>query len=584
MGAAPSRVALLYDDDAYVELLQPGKQSDPGAAMGLMGRQVAGKEFLDAYLTTGRWDELAAVVRNDASAASITDLWKTHPATRDGRRLRVVRQQAFLKEFFPTPPAPVLHVPYPPDARYAWARQHGGPGTFALSGLTHTICSQSVAQGICNLVTAPFEPYDVLVCISRAAVTMVRTLAATYAEHLRAMHGGNPGLRVRLEHIPLGVNIERYHPATPAERAASRRRLGVADDELVVLFVGRLSFHAKVHPYPIYDGVARAAQATGRKVHLILSGWAANQQIFKAFQEGAKVCAPGVRVNIVPGTHPDYRFAVWHAADVFTSLTDNIQETFSQVVIEAMASGLPVVATNWDGCKDQVVDGETGFLVPTYMLRDATANATARLLLDEVNYDQFLGECNQAVAVDLDAAAQAFTRLITDGDLRRRMGAAGREVAVKNWAWPHIVRAYEELWQSQEAERQARAAHQSGQRKSYSGPACYPAPEDSFASYPMAILGNNDRLVADPSYAPRLDSLLALAMSNYVANTRSADPTVLRAVLSAAATPTTVGDLDGVLGRSGVPHVAGRATLVWLLKYGLLRVVPKTPAGDGMGS
>ena len=61
------------------------------------------------------------------------------------------------------------------------------------------------------------------------------------------------------------------------------------------------------------------------------------------------------------------RFQVWHAADLVVSLVDNIQETFGLVIVEAMASGLPVVATDWNGYRDLVVDGETGFLVPTTM-------------------------------------------------------------------------------------------------------------------------------------------------------------------------------------------------------------------------
>jgi hypothetical protein len=156
-------------------------------------------------------------------------------------------------------------------------------------------------------------------------------------------------------------------------------------------------------------------------------------------------------------------------------------------------------------------------------------------------------------------------------------------VAVKNWAWPRIVRAYEELWHRQEAERQARLAHQRGQRKTYAGPACYPAPEYSFASYPTAILEENARVTADPNGPQRLDTLLALAMTNYVAPSRSADPTVLRAVLAAAASPASIAGLDGVLGRLGVPHVTGRATLAWMLKYGLLRLEPNAPAGGTPG-
>ena len=93
-----------------------------------------------------------------------------------------------------------------------------------------------------------------------------------------------------------------------------------------------------------------------------------------------------------------------------------------------MACGLPVVATDWDGCRDQVVPGETGFLVPTHMVRGATTDLASRHLIEEMpRTDRSWRTCNQTVAVDSAAAADAFVRLIEDGALRTPMGEAGRK-------------------------------------------------------------------------------------------------------------------------------------------------------------
>jgi glycosyltransferase involved in cell wall biosynthesis len=574
MSPAGYQLALLYDDDGYVEVPGQPPRGPAGNRTGLMGRQVAGKEFLDALFRHGSWTALHALVRNQASARSFLRYCQAHldgPARR--RTARVVDERRFHQLFFPTPPAPLLYYPCPPDQRYAWARQHGGPGSYALCGVTHTLCSQRALEWLCGLVTAPFEPYDALICTSRAVLNMVRAVTATYADYLRDRHGGTPQARIRLETIPLGVDTERFRPPTPEERAARRQAFGVADDEVAVLFVGRLAHHAKAHPFPMFVGLNQAARATGRKVHLILSGWAPNAAVLGAFQDGVRDFAPDVRVTWVDGTDPRHRFSVWHAADVFTSMSDNIQETFGLVVVEAMASGLPVVATDWDGYRDLVAADETGFLVPTAMVRGATVDTTSRLVMEEANYDHFLAECSQAVAVDSARAAEAFTRLIGDAALRQQTGAAGRRRAVERFDWGRVIAAYEELWRSQEVERQAAVGGRSV-TASARGPAGYPAPEVVFAGYPTAWLDDGDRLQALPGAEIRLARVLVMPLTNHVPNTRTTDLATLRRVLSAAATPRPLAELDDVLRRAGVGPVAARATLAWMLKYDLLRRVP----------
>ena len=129
--------------------------------------------------------------------------------------------------------------------------------------MTHTLCALSDAHHLTELVTAPFEPYDTLICTSRAAVQQVRAVTSAFADYLRDRHGGSPGLRPRLQLIPLGVDTERYRPPTEAERADWRRALKVADDEVVVLFVGRQSFHQKAHPFPMFQGMACAPGERG---------------------------------------------------------------------------------------------------------------------------------------------------------------------------------------------------------------------------------------------------------------------------------------------------------------------------------
>jgi glycosyltransferase involved in cell wall biosynthesis len=94
------------------------------------------------------------------------------------------------------------------------------------------------------------------------------------------------------------------------------------------------------------------------------------------------------------------KWQVYAGADIFCFPTLYSAESFGLVAVEAMMFGLPVVATNWRGLPDIVVDGETGFLV---------------------------------LPKDAKSIAERLEQLILDPDLRRKMGAAGRRRYEENF-------------------------------------------------------------------------------------------------------------------------------------------------------
>src|SRR5438309_1845174 len=96
MPEPPPILALLYDDDAYVESFHdPRRVRGDDRPVGLMGRQVAGREFLRAYLEHGSWDELVALVRDHRSAESLQRQWREKSWSRQARQLRIVDERHF---------------------------------------------------------------------------------------------------------------------------------------------------------------------------------------------------------------------------------------------------------------------------------------------------------------------------------------------------------------------------------------------------------------------------------------------------------------------------------------------------------
>jgi glycosyltransferase involved in cell wall biosynthesis len=569
--------ALYYDQSGYVETTRASTSGTDQRPAGLMGREVAGKEFLDAWLRHGTWTEMSALITSESARTSLARFCQEHPSSVDHcRRLRFFETARFHDEFLANPPASVLHFPNPADPSFAWARQTAPPHRLAYSGVTHTLCSARAVQVLRGLVTDPWEEYDRLICTSSAVRNMVQTVTQTYADYLQDRHGGDPKPRIALETIPLGVNTQRFSPATASERKISRQTLEIDEEEIVILFVGRMSHHAKAHPFPMFRAAARAAEHSGKNIRMLMCGWSASEAVATAFHNAANAVATNVTVDFIDGLDASLRFGVWKAADIFMSLVDNIQETFGLVIVEAMASGIPVIASDWNGYRDLVVHGESGLLVPTWSIDSAMPDLTSRLITNEINYDHFLARATQTVTVSSDDAAAALLRLCRNKELRRTMGMAGRKRAVAEFDWSHVIRRYEDMWQEQDQHRQSffEAKHQTSLLPS---PAAYPPFDVTFRGYPTKWLNDNTTVVAAADAVVQLSSMLSLDLITHESETRCADRSILESLLDAASSPVPLKKLALHLHLATVRNDQLNSTLAWLLKYDLL--IPVDEAG-----
>jgi starch synthase len=132
-----------------------------------------------------------------------------------------------------------------------------------------------------------------------------------------------------------------------------------------------------------------------------------------------------------------------------------LQETFGQAPIEAMAAGLPVVVTDWDGCRDTVRHGEDGILVPLMAPSGEGRDASLRQATSNIYYGTWLSLTARLTAVDIGVAAEAFRTLAADPSLRRRMGAAGQARVKGIFDWAAVIPRYLALWREQQAIRLA---------------------------------------------------------------------------------------------------------------------------------
>ena len=107
--------------------------------------------------------------------------------------------------------------------------------------------------------------------------------------------------------------------------------------------------------------LGRAARSLPRRLHLISRrGLVAAPTEEAIWREQAAAFCPEVRLHLLNGRDEAVRREIRSAADMFTLLADNVQESFGLAPVEAMAAGLPVIATDWDGFRDTVRSEWTG--------------------------------------------------------------------------------------------------------------------------------------------------------------------------------------------------------------------------------
>eukprot|EP00903_Cladosiphon_okamuranus_P006500 g6355.t1 len=181
-----------------------------------------------------------------------------------------------------------------------------------------------------------------------------------------------------------GIDVERFNPKFANAEMRSRLTDGHPKDPLII-YVGRLGAEKRLRDL-------KGVLERNPKARLALVGTGPDAEPLREHFAGTKTVLTGV----MSGEALSQAFA---SADVFVMPSDT--ETLGFVVLESMASGVPVVGADAGGIPDLIDDGKTGYLVP---------------------------------AGDIDAMAARVKTLLDDKALRQSMSTAGRE-ETERWSW-----------------------------------------------------------------------------------------------------------------------------------------------------
>lgn len=197
------------------------------------------------------------------------------------------------------------------------------------------------------------------------------------------------GIRDGLELWPRGVDTRLFNPGRRS--MVFRRRHGFEDHEVVVSFISRLVIEKGLD---VYADTVAALRDAGCPVRALVVGDGPACDMIRERLPRA------VFTGHLSGEDLAEAYA---SSDVF--LFPSETETFGNVTLEAMASGIPTVCANATGSRSLVLDGQTGFLV---------------------------------LPREPGAFVAALRTLVRDDDLRIRMGQAAHAEAL-NYTWPLIL-------------------------------------------------------------------------------------------------------------------------------------------------
>ena len=413
-----------------------------------MGKPIANKDFLLALLSYGSFEAYKFYYLDaedlDSGRARLAE-WL--PAEQFARVQFAT--QATLADDLGDGGIDVLHqgdftyhAPYLMEYRNQNGGGNSGDGEFAVSGVTHSLDGIKIQTRLMQILMAGPRPWDRIICTSECAKTMLQNAFAVTRERFHARFAAELPTAPELTQIPLGL-ADVFD--TPLDRAACRRALEVPDDHLLLLSLGRFSIRRKMDLAPMLECLQHLI--AGDKLPpltMVLAGSGTDSEVALAADLVDRL-GLGEQVRIEANHTFERKRTLYGAADLFVSLADNYQETFGLTIIEAMAHGLPTVVADFNGYKELVADGETGFRVPTYASAAEEPWQALAGLLDPAMLGFYR---SQKVAFDFTRFADALGTLAANRELRREMGEAGRARS-RAYRWSSIVPRYEALWREQ---------------------------------------------------------------------------------------------------------------------------------------
>ena len=227
------------------------------------------------------------------------------------------------------------------------ARKHKIPAVGALHFIPEQI--DRVLWGSFERILTPI--IDIYIRFIYNKYSVIMTPSYFFAGYLKGI-----GVKTLIDVVSNGTDIKKFHPGKLNKKI--RKKLGIKDNDYLFFFIGRLDRDKNV------ETLVRAFAYTDSEIKLLIVGKGTEKKYLESLAKKLKISEKIIWVPYITDTEmPDY----YRAVNAFSIMSP--YEGQSIVTLQAVASGLPIIAAKAGALPELVSDGQNGFLINTYDVR-----------------------------------------------------------------------------------------------------------------------------------------------------------------------------------------------------------------------
>ena len=406
------------------------------ADLAFNGLHQANNDFLRAIIRYSQFHELHIFTEPTVLAALQAE-WSEYIEHFGSNKVIHFLPAHALPEYFSKTRYQVFHQGDPYIGHLTALRDSCAVLPFPVTGRAHTLSTDSYLSRSRDLLLSPLKGCDSILCSSQAQQQVMKRLLSAASASIADQIGAAIPYKGTLGLLPLGIEPDNAFSGSQAE---ARELLGYDADQFVILALGRITATDKMDLHPLLLALNDLVEVKAvRKVTLVIAGAAdASGEAVQSLLKRAYDLNLESSVRFELTVDDERKQWLMAASDVFVSVSDNIQESFGLTPLEAMIHKRPVILSNWNGYRELVVDGNSGFLINSLSGDlDNLSRTVGVLLTGHAHLIQA-----QATAIDIDQLASVFEQLWQDSEKRLQAGRAGYERVLQLYQWKQVIADY----------------------------------------------------------------------------------------------------------------------------------------------